>query len=143
MAEHEGGIVERFFECLTARDWEALGAVLAPGVERVGPFGDRVVGRRRYLDLLSGVVPPRYGNDVHRVTYASDGRSGFARVTEHLAYPDQELHLEEAYSFHIDESGAISRVEVFWQTPSSDLRDVASAPSGQSGASSSAGSAGD
>ena len=120
MAQHEGGVVERFFECLTARDWEALGAVLAPDVERVGPFGDRVVGRRLYLDLLSGVVPARYRNDVHRVTYASDGRSGFARVTEHLAYPERELHLEEAYSFHIDESGVISRVEVFWQTPSSD-----------------------
>ena len=119
MAQHEGGVVERFFECLTARDWEALGAVLAPGVERVGPFGDCVVGRRLYLDLLSGVVPARYRNDVHRVTYASDGRSGFARVTEHLAYPERELHLEEAYSFHIDESGVISRVEVFWQTPSS------------------------
>jgi hypothetical protein len=120
MAEHEGGIVERFFECLTARDWEALGAVLAPGVERVGPFGDRVVGRLRYIDLLSGVVPSRCRNDVHRVTYASDGRSALARVTEHLAYPERELHLEEAYSFHIDESGVISRVEVFWQTPSSD-----------------------
>ena len=139
MAEHEGGIVERFFECLTARDWEALGAVLAPGVERVGPFGDRVVGRRRYLDLLSGVVPARYGNEVHRVTYASDGRAAFARVTEHLAYPERELHLEEAYSFHIDESGVISRVEVFWQTPSSDLRDVAPAPSGHSDAPSSDG----
>jgi ketosteroid isomerase-like protein len=129
MAEHEGGIVERFFECLTARDWEELGAVLAPDVERVGPFGDRVVGRRRYLDLLSGVVTPRYRNDVHRVTYASDGRSAFARVTEHLTYPEQELHLEEAYSFHLDESGVISRVEVFWQTPSSGPGRFASAAS--------------
>lgn len=141
MAEHEGRVVERFFECLSARDWEALGEVLAPGVERVGPFGDRVVGRRPYLDLLSGVVPARYRNDVHRVTYASDGRSGFARVTEHLAYPGRELHLEEAYSFHVDESGVISRVEVFWQTPSSDLRHVASAAAEHRDASSSAGPA--
>jgi hypothetical protein len=120
MAQHESGIVERFFECLTARDWEALGEVLSPEVERVGPLGDRVVGRRRYLDLLSGAVPARYHNDVHRVTYALDGRSGFARVTEHLAYPERELHLEEAYSFHIDEAGVVSRIEVFWRTPSSD-----------------------
>ena len=126
MAEHEGGIVERFFECLTARDWASLGEVLAPEVERFGPFGDRVVGRRRYLDLLSDSVPHRYRNDVHRITYAADGRSAFARVTEHLAYPERELHLEEAYSFHIDGSGAISRVEVFWQTPSTDPRHAAS-----------------
>ena len=79
-----------------------------------------VTGRVRYLDLLEASVPAVYGNDVHRVTYAADGRSGFARVTEHLTYPDRELHLEEAYSFHIDHGGHISLVEVFWQTPSSD-----------------------
>src|SRR5271169_2276903 len=117
MEERGGGIIERFFECLTARDWEALGGVLAPEVERLGPFGDGVVGRGRYLDLLAGTVPPDYRNDVHRVTYAADGRSGFARVTEHLRYPGRELHLEEAYSFHIDEMGLVSRLEVFWQTP--------------------------
>ncbi len=115
-----GGTIERFFDRLTARDWESLGALLSSGVERIGPFGDRVTGRERYLDLLEASVPAEYGNDVHRVTYAADGRSGFARVTEHLTYPDRELHLEEAYSFHIDHGGHISLVEVFWQTPSSD-----------------------
>jgi hypothetical protein len=111
------GVVERFFELLSARDWASLGGVLAPAVERVGPFGDRVVGRDRYLDLLAGAVPSVYRNDVHRITYAPDGRSGFARVTEHLTYPDRELHLEEAYAFGFDDAGLVSRVEVFWQTP--------------------------
>ncbi len=132
MGDRGIGIIERFFECLSARDWASLAAVLAPDVERFGPFGDRVVGRRRYLDLLAGRVPPDYRNDVHRVTYGPDGRSAFARVTEHLVYPDEEFHLQEAYSFRIDETGAVSLVEVFWQTPHMDpaigsARNVASA----------------
>jgi ketosteroid isomerase-like protein len=132
MGDRGVGIIERFFECLSARDWESLASVLAPDVERFGPFGDRVVGRRRYLDLLAGTVPLDYRNDVHQVTYAADGRSCFARVTEHLSYPEQDLHLQEAYSFHIDEAGVVSLVEVFWQTPQLDPGGLGSAGSEES-----------
>jgi hypothetical protein len=111
------GTVERFFEHLSARDWESLRGDLVPEVERVGPLGDRVAGRERYLAMLAEAVPTDYRNDVHLVTYAADGRSAFARVTEHLGYPDQSLHLEEAYVFGLDGEGLVSRVEVFWQTP--------------------------
>ena len=128
-AEGPLGIIERFFGRLSARDWTGLGEVLAPDLERIGPFGDRVSGRARYLDLLAGSVPAAYGNDVHRVTYAPDGRSGFARVTEHLAYPDSELHLEEAYAFQFDETGVVARVEIFWQTPQFDRGGFGSATS--------------
>ena len=110
-------VIEPFFERLSARDWIALSKVLAPDVVRVGPFGDEVTGREPYLDLLARSVPEGYGNDVHRITYAAGRRSGFAWVTEHLAYPDRELHLEEAYAFELDPAGLICRVEVFWQTP--------------------------
>jgi hypothetical protein len=114
------GGVERFFEHLSARDWESLRGELAPEVERIGPFGDRVAGRDRYLAMLEESVPADYRNDVHRVTYADDGRTAFARVTEHLGYPDRTLHLEEAYAFGFDEVGLVSRIEVFWQTPQYD-----------------------
>lgn len=112
--------IERFFEHLSARDWEALRGLLAPDVDRVGPFGDRVAGRERYLAMLEEAVPADYGNDVHLVTYAADGRAAFARVTEHLAFPAQTLHLEEAYVFGLDAEGRVTRVEVFWQTPQFD-----------------------
>lgn len=114
------GGVERFFEDLSARDWESLRGDLAPEVERIGPFGDRVAGRGRYLAMLEESVPADYRNDVHRVAYAEDGRTAFARVTEHLGYPDRTLHLEEAYAFGFDEVGLVSRIEVFWQTPQYD-----------------------
>ena len=132
MTELAGGVIERFFDHLTAREWASLGELLAPHVERIGPFGDRVTGRDRYLDLLTGTVPSEYRNDVLRVTYAADGGSGFARVTEHLHYPDQEFHLEEAYAFDIDENGLLSRVEVYWQTPQLDPGGFGSAGSEES-----------
>jgi SnoaL-like protein len=116
---HRGGAgpVERFFVHLSARDWDALAAVLAPGVERVGPLGDLVVGREEYVAHLSAMVPSDYGNDVHRVMYGPDRRTAFARVTEHLVYPNSEYHLEEAYAFEVDEDGRIARIDVFWQSP--------------------------
>jgi hypothetical protein len=114
------GTVERFFEHLSARDWASLRRDLAPEVERVGPFGDAVSGRERYLAMLEGAVPAEYKNDVHAVIYATDGRSAFARVTEHLGYPNETLHLEEAYAFELDGEGLVTRVEVFWQTPQFD-----------------------
>ena len=120
MPEPNAGPVERFFIHLTARDWDAFETVLAPTVERVGPLGDLVVGRRRYVDHLRALVPPEYDNEVHRVTYASDRRSAFARVTEHLVYPDRAFHLEELYAFEIADDGLVARVEVYWQTPDLD-----------------------
>jgi hypothetical protein len=126
------GVVERFFARLTARDWAGLGVLLAEDVERIGPFGDRAVGRDRYVDLLRGLVPSDYGNDVHRITYAPDGHSAFARVTEHLVYPHGTFHLEEAYAFEIGARGSIDRLEVFWQTPDADPGGFGSAGSEES-----------
>lgn len=124
--------VERFFSCLTAREWNRLGTVLSEGVLRIGPFGDRLSGRDDYLDFLRGTVPSDYRNDVARIIGAPDGSSAFAKVTEHLRYGDQELHLDEAYSFDIDEDGLICRVEIYWQTPQDDPGGFGSAASGDS-----------
>jgi len=110
----------------------ALGEVLAADVERVGPFGDRLAGRKRYLAFLAGTVPEAYGNDVHGVVCSSDGRTACARVTEHLAYPDRALHLEEAYWFHLKADGVVVRIEIFWQTPDRDPAGFGSAASEES-----------
>ena len=120
MEQADDGVVERFFLHLSARAWAALREVLAEDVERLGPFGDRVAGRTRYLDFLRGQVPEDYGNDVHRITYGGDGTSAFARVTEHLVYAHGTHHLEEVYAFELDERGRIARLEVYWQTPADD-----------------------
>jgi hypothetical protein len=119
--------VERYFRHLTGRDWKRLGELLDADVERIGPFGDRAVGRELYLSFLEGVVPEEYGNEVLRIIYAPDGRSAFARVREHLKFADKEYHNEETYYFDITDQATISRVEVFWQTPSLDPGGLGSA----------------
>jgi hypothetical protein len=125
-------VVASFFARLSARDWVSLGDVLAADVERVGPFGDRLDGRERYVAFLAGSVPEGYGNDVHGVVISPDGRTACARVSEHLAYPDRTLHLEEAYWFHLRADGVVARIEIFWQTPGSDPGGFGSAGSEES-----------
>lgn len=125
-------LVERYFDHLTARSWESLAALLSVDVERVGPFGDLAVGRDRYVSFLEATVPADYRNDVLRVVYAPDNRAAFARVSEHLRYPEQEFHLEEVYAFDIGDDGLISRVEIYWQTPELDPGGFGSAGSDES-----------
>jgi hypothetical protein len=50
MIESAGGVVERLFECLIANDLAGYGALLSPDVERIGPWGDRMVGRDSLLE---------------------------------------------------------------------------------------------
>jgi len=125
-------IVERFFSHLTAREWNDLGTILDQEVLRIGPFGDQLTGRQVYLDFLRATVPTDYGNDVLRVIGTPDGRSASAKVTEHLRYGEEELHLDEAYSFDIGEDGLICRVEIYWQTPQFDPGGFGSATSDDS-----------
>jgi hypothetical protein len=94
--------------------------LLSLDAERIGPWGDRMVGRDRLVEMVAGPLEDGHGNswEVHRITYAPDGQSGFARVTAHLA-PGQAPfeQFEETLAFEMDDEGLISRIEVFWQTP--------------------------
>ena len=123
MIENVGGVIERLFDRLDAGDWIGYGALLSPEVERIGPWGERLVGRNRIVDMMAMLTPSGSDNDrseptwdVHRIAYAPDGRSGFARVT---AYPGRGplSQFEETVAFVMDDEGLVSLIEVFWQTP--------------------------
>ena len=123
MIESAGGVIERLFDRLETGDWTGYGALLSPDVERVGPWGDRLVGRDRLVEMMALLTPPSTDKDhplptwdVHRIAYAPDGRSGFARVTAHPGRgPFSQF--EETLAFVMDDEGLVSLVEVFWQTP--------------------------
>lgn len=92
MIESSCGVIERLFECLIAGDWNGYGALLSPDVERIGPWGDRLVGRDRVVAMMAESIASGSRNDlpgatwdIHRIAYAPDGLSGFARVTAHPA----------------------------------------------------------
>ena len=114
MTESAVGIIEGLFDRLIAGDWTGYGALLSPNVERIGPWGDRMVGRDRLLEMMSEVPGTTW--DVHRIVYAPDGQSAFARVT---AYPARGglSQFEETLAFVMNDEGLVSLIEVFWQTP--------------------------
>jgi hypothetical protein len=124
MIDSGDGVVERMFEHLGARDWDAFSALLATGVERIGPLGERVVGRDAYVELMAGGEqatsdddPQRTTWDVHCVAYTHDKRAAFARVTAHVPHSERELHIEQTLAYQIDGNGLISSIEVFWRDP--------------------------
>jgi hypothetical protein len=120
VGESSTGVIERLFDRMTAGDWKGYGALLSADAERIGQWGDRMVGRDRYVELIAGPLNDGHGTtwDVHQIAYAPDGRSAFARVTAHLVprggVPER---FEEILAFEMDEQGLVRRVEVFWQTP--------------------------
>ena len=117
------GAVERFFQTLIERDWDAFHALLAVDVARVGPQGERLVGRDEYVEYMTGTASAPDGTqqttwDIHSVGYGADGRSAFARVTAHI--PQWDLHFEETLAFVIGAEGLISLIEVFWRDPNAE-----------------------
>jgi hypothetical protein len=126
MADAGRGVVETFFDRLNAYDWEEFGALLSPRVERIGFLGDVVDGREAYVERMAGGPSSASGNrpqatwDVHDIAYASDGRTGFARITARMPGPRGELLIEQALAFKLEENGLISKIEAFWRT--TDLR---------------------
>jgi hypothetical protein len=119
-------VVERTFEYLAARDWDGFRSLLATQVERIGPFGEHIVGRDAYVELMAaGDQAASHDDlhrttwDVHRVVYAQDTRSAFARVTAHVPRDGRKLRIEQTLAYDLDEDGLIARIEVFWRDPRS------------------------
>jgi hypothetical protein len=115
------GPIERLLDRLTAGDWARYRASLSPDVERIGPYGDHMIGRDRYVDTMAGPLKDGRGTtwDVHQIVYASDGQTGFAQVTANLG-PGLGMPFErfdQVLAFTMDADGLICRIEVFWQTP--------------------------
>lgn len=126
MIDAGDGVVERMFEHLGAQDWDSFRALLSTDVERIGPFGERVVGRDAYVELMASAKQPTSDDDRHRTTwdvhcvaYTQDRRSAFARVTAHVPQGDRELRIEQTLAYKIDENGLLSGIEVFWRDPRS------------------------
>ncbi|MGH8977906.1 MAG: nuclear transport factor 2 family protein [Acidimicrobiia bacterium] len=122
MTDSGEGAVERTFEHLAAADWDSFGALLSSDVERIGPFGERLVGRDAYVDLMSGGTRAmsaddgqRTSWDVHCIAYTNDRRSAFARITAHVPHNDRELEIEQTIAYKLDDHGLITRIEVFWR----------------------------
>jgi hypothetical protein len=111
-------VLERYFEALRARDWEALAACLAEGVERSGPFCDVVRGRRAYVEFLARVLPT-LENHALRISRlrALDGGSAVVELCEAVDVDGVPTEYPEAIFFDFDADGRILRVDVYFKQP--------------------------
>ena len=114
--------VERYLGCMAANDWDGLAATIAEeGLTRDGPFCDRVEGKQRYIEFLSGVIPSLKGYElkVQRVSHASD-RVTYVELSETFEVDGVLTVYPECILFERNGDGLISHVSVFVKQPGAD-----------------------
>ena len=125
MIDSGDGVVERMFEHLAGYDWDSFGALLSTGVERIGPLGERVVGRDAYVELMAGGEQRRLtmsaADNLGRSLRRLHGRQPIGVRSCHGTCAAERPRTADRGNarLQIDESGLISGIEVFWRDPRS------------------------
>ncbi len=107
-------VLERYFQALRDHDWAALRECVSVGVQRIGPYLDRVEGRDAYADFLAGIVPtlPNYELRVHDVQRL-EGGGAVVRLSEILDVDGVSTEHPEMLLFDFDAEGLIDRVDIY------------------------------
>jgi ketosteroid isomerase-like protein len=111
-------IVERYLDAIASHDWDMVDETIAEDIVRVGPYGDRYVGRGDYVAFLADLMPklPGYAMKLDRVTYVGDARA-YAELSETVELDGTPMRTPEVLVFGLNGDGRIARVDVFIQTP--------------------------
>lgn len=111
-------IVERYLDAIASHDWDVFDACIADDVVRVGPYGDRFVGRTDYLAFIADLMPKLkgYAMTLDRVTYVGDTRA-YAELSETVELDGKPMRTQEVLVFALDDDGRIARVDIFIQSP--------------------------
>ena len=107
-------VLTRYFQALRDHDWAALRECVSAGVQRTGPYLDRVEGRDAYADFLAGFVPtlPNYELRVHDVQRL-EGGGAVVRLSEILDVDGVSTEHREMLLFDFDAEGLIDRVDIY------------------------------
>jgi ketosteroid isomerase-like protein len=111
-------IVERYLDAIASHDWDVVDECIADDIVRVGPYGDRFVGRDDYMAFIADLMPKLGGYEMQldRVTYVSDARA-YAELSETVELDGKPMRTPEVLVFELNSDGRIARVDVFIQTP--------------------------
>lgn len=111
-------ILERYFDALRARDWEALASCLSDDVHRTGPYLDDVRGRQPYVDFLAKVLPSLSGYElaVSRIRKVAPD-SAIVELSETVEVEGVRKEFPEVLLFDFDAQGLISRVDIYIKQP--------------------------
>jgi hypothetical protein len=119
MSVVETDTVERYLSCMAAHDWDGLAATISDeGLTRDGPFCDRIEGKQRYVDFLSGLIPALrdYELKVQRVSHVSNQVS-YVELSETFDVDGVLTEYPECILFERGNDGLISHVSVFVKRP--------------------------
>jgi uncharacterized protein (TIGR02246 family) len=107
-------VLDRYFDALRTRDWEALAGCLAEDVHRTGPYRDEVRGRQAYVAFLARVIPALqdYELRVARVRRLGPA-SAVVELSEFATRDGVRTEHPEVLLFDFDDSGRICRVDVY------------------------------
>jgi ketosteroid isomerase-like protein len=110
-------VVEQYLAAVVGHDWETIGRCVANDVVRVGPYGDRYIGRDAYVAFLADTMPRLQGYEmrVDRVTYLGDRRA-LAELSETVEMDGTPVRTPEALTFDLDSDGRIAHIEIYIQT---------------------------
>jgi ketosteroid isomerase-like protein len=111
-------IIERYLDAIASHDWAVVAECIADDIIRVGPYGDRYVGRDDYVAFIADLMPKLkgYQMEVHRITHVSDVLA-FAELTETVDADGKPFRTPEVLVFAVDGDRRIARVDIFIQTP--------------------------
>jgi ketosteroid isomerase-like protein len=111
-------IIERYLDAIASHDWAVVDGCIADDITRVGPYGDRYVGRDDYMAFIVDVMPrlPGYAMERHRVSYLGDGLA-YAELSETTTLDGKSMVTSEVLVFALDGDRRIARVDIFIQTP--------------------------
>jgi SnoaL-like domain len=114
--------VERYLTCMSAHDWDGLGATIADeGLTRDGPFCDRIQGKQRYIDFLRGVITSLKGYQlkVQRVSHVSE-QVTYVELSETFEVDGVLTEYPECILFERNDDGLICHVSVFTKQPGAE-----------------------
>jgi hypothetical protein len=99
-----GALAERYLVAVAAQDWAGVEACVAPGVVRLGPYGDVYEDRGPYLAFLQRTMPalPGYRLDIDTVTEVGQGRV-FVELRETVEVDGAPLLTHECLVFDVVE----------------------------------------
>jgi ketosteroid isomerase-like protein len=105
-------VVAAYWAAAAARDWDALGAVLADGVVYEAPqTRERVRGRAAYLRFNAEGFPGDWQLTVQRIV--AEGRS----AASWIQMSDQGDTYPGLCFFELDDDGLVARIADFWPEP--------------------------
>jgi ketosteroid isomerase-like protein len=108
-------VVQRYLAGLGSGDWDAVAAVLAPDVERIGPYRDVFHGRAEYAEFLRTTIASLSGYALVVVGVIADGNRVAVELNETVDDGDARLRTDETVVFDVRD-GLITRVAVYLQT---------------------------